>query len=137
MRPSHGGHATEGTISHPTCCAAGFQIGLCRLRVNRFTSTRPGRTHNFRYTPKTGNAFNARRNVAAANSALIRSTRPRSVFSAARQPNGKFRAFADLARYRHVAAHQARELAGNGKAETRAPETLCSRGIGLGELLEQ
>src|SRR5262249_9545634 len=56
---------------------------------------------------------------------------------APRQAHGEHRAFADLARNRHIAAHQARELAGDGKAEPRAPETLCSRGIGLGELLEQ
>src|SRR5262249_59386199 len=57
-------------------------------------------------------------------------------FESDRQAHGKDRTFTRLARDRHVAAHQARELAGNGKAETRAPETLCSRGIGLAELLE-
>src|SRR5262249_4678573 len=55
----------------------------------------------------------------------------------ARQAHRKDRTFARLARHGHVAAHHARELAGDGKAEPRAPETLCSRGIGLGELLEQ
>ena len=29
MRPSHGGHETEGTISHLACCAAGFQSAQC------------------------------------------------------------------------------------------------------------
>jgi hypothetical protein len=37
----------------------------------------------------------------------------------------------------HVAAHHARELAGDGKAEPRAAEALCRRGIGLAEFLEQ
>jgi hypothetical protein len=39
--------------------------------------------------------------------------------------------------YGHVAAHHARELAGNGKADARATEALCGRPIGLAELLEQ
>src|SRR5262249_4897190 len=56
---------------------------------------------------------------------------------APRQAHGEHRALADLARYRHVAAHQARELAGVGKAESGAAEALSRRGIGLGELLEQ
>src|SRR5262249_19244156 len=56
---------------------------------------------------------------------------------AARQAHRKYRTFARLARYGDVAAHHARELAREGKAESRAPETLCSRGIGLGELLKQ
>src|SRR5262249_3216435 len=53
------------------------------------------------------------------------------------QVHRKDRTFARLARDRHITAHQARELTGDGKAESRAPETLCSRGIGPGELLEQ
>jgi hypothetical protein len=48
----------------------------------------------------------------------------------ARQPHRKFRAFAGLARDRHVAAHQAGELAGDGKAQGAA-EALRGRGIGL------
>src|SRR5262249_14835379 len=44
---------------------------------------------------------------------------------------------ARLARHGHIAAHQARELAGDGKAESRAAEALRGRGIGLSELLEQ
>src|SRR5262249_61841527 len=56
---------------------------------------------------------------------------------AGRQAHCKARPSTRLARNRHIAAHQARELTGDGKAEPRAPETLCSRGIGLGELLEQ
>src|SRR5215831_11889969 len=56
---------------------------------------------------------------------------------AARQAHRKDRTFAGLARHCHVTAHQARELTSDGKAESRAPETLCSRGIGLAELLEQ
>src|SRR5262249_7513480 len=36
----------------------------------------------------------------------------------------------------HIAAHHARELAGDGKAETRAAEVLRGRGISLGELPE-
>src|SRR5262249_35422819 len=52
------------------------------------------------------------------------------------QSHRKHRPLARLARHSHVAAHQAGKLAGDGKAESRAPETLCGRGIGLGELLE-
>jgi hypothetical protein len=44
---------------------------------------------------------------------------------------------ARLALDRHVAAHHARELAGDGKAEPGAAEALCRRPIGLAELLEQ
>jgi hypothetical protein len=38
---------------------------------------------------------------------------------------------------RHVATHHACELAGDGKAEPGAAETLRRRPIGLAELLEQ
>src|SRR5262249_31806312 len=70
-------------------------------------------------------------------SSVCRHVEVESGFGAAWQPHGEHRALADLARNRHIAAHQARELASDGKPESRAPETLCSRGIGLGELLEQ
>src|SRR5262249_11158408 len=53
------------------------------------------------------------------------------------QAHRKHRPLAGLARHGHVTAHHARELAREGKAKSRAPETLCSRGIGLAELLEQ
>src|SRR5215469_15851348 len=56
---------------------------------------------------------------------------------AAWQPHREHRAFARLARHRHVAAHHARELAREGKPEPRAAEALSGRGIGLAELLEQ
>ena len=56
---------------------------------------------------------------------------------AARQAHCKSRAFARLARHCHVAAHHAGELAGDGKTEAGAAETLRGRGIGLGELLKQ
>jgi hypothetical protein len=49
------------------------------------------------------------------------------------QAHRKDRTLTRLARHGHFAAHHARELAREGKAEPRAPETLCSRGIGLGE----
>src|SRR5262245_46484661 len=42
-----------------------------------------------------------------------------------------------LARHGHVTAHHARELAGDGEAETGAAEAPRGRGIGLAELLEQ
>src|SRR5262249_62047359 len=45
------------------------------------------------------------------------------------------RAIADLARNRHVTAHHARELAGDGQAQPRAAEVLSGRGIGVAELL--
>src|SRR5262252_7976400 len=56
---------------------------------------------------------------------------------APRQAHDEHRTFARLARHGHVAAHHARELAREGKAEPRAAEALSGRGIGLGELLEQ
>src|SRR6516162_2085339 len=56
---------------------------------------------------------------------------------ASRQAHGEHRAFAELARHGHVAAHRARELAGDGKAEPRPAIALSGRGIGLAELLEQ
>ena len=56
---------------------------------------------------------------------------------AARQTHCKSRAFARLARHRHIAAHHAGELASDGKTKAGAAETLCGRGIGLGELLKQ
>ena len=56
---------------------------------------------------------------------------------ATRQAYGEHRTLARVARHRHVAAHHARELAGDGKAEPRAAEALRGRGIGLAELLEQ
>ena len=57
--------------------------------------------------------------------------------SAARQAHRKDRTFARLARHGHVAAHHARELAGEGETESRAAEALRGRSIGLAELLEQ
>ena len=54
-----------------------------------------------------------------------------------RQPHRKHRTFARLARHRHVAAHHARELAGDGEAKPGAAEALRGRGVGLAELLEQ
>src|SRR5262249_16240111 len=53
------------------------------------------------------------------------------------QADREDRALARLARHGHVAAHHARELAGDGKAEPRAAEALSGRGIGLAELFEQ
>src|SRR5262249_1535785 len=47
---------------------------------------------------------------------------------AGRQAHRKDRAFARLARHRHIAAHHARELAGDGKAEPGAP--VAARGQG-------
>ena len=59
------------------------------------------------------------------------------VIAAPRQAHREHRAFARLARHGHVAAHHARELAGDGEAEPGAAEALRGRRIGLGELLEQ
>src|SRR6516225_341067 len=61
----------------------------------------------------------------------------RSYAIAARQAHGKHRTLARLARHGHVAAHQARELARDGKAEAGAAEALRGRSIGLGKFLEQ
>src|SRR6516165_2744751 len=60
-----------------------------------------------------------------------------SGWRAARQSHGEHRAFALLARHSHVAAHHARELAGDGEAATGSAEALRGRGISLAELLEQ
>src|SRR5262245_44366254 len=65
---------------------------------------------------------------------LIRSL---SCVLAAGQTHRKDRTLARLARHGHVAAHHARELARERKAEPRAAEALSGRGIGLAELLEQ
>src|SRR6516162_7097611 len=59
------------------------------------------------------------------------------LWRAARQAHRKHRTFAQLARHGHVAAHHARELAGDGEAETGAAEALSGRGVSLAELLEQ
>src|SRR5215471_7563882 len=59
------------------------------------------------------------------------------MYCAGRQPHREHRALARLARHRHVAAHHARELAGDSKPEPRAAEAPRGRGIGLAELLEQ
>src|SRR6516162_9411295 len=56
---------------------------------------------------------------------------------APRQAHGEHRTFARLARHRDVAAHHARELAGDGEAEPGPAEALRGRGVGLRELLEQ
>src|SRR5262249_6341116 len=54
-----------------------------------------------------------------------------------RQTHYKHRTFAQFARRRHIATHHARELAGDGEAETGAAEALRGRGIDLAEFLEQ
>src|SRR5438552_573093 len=53
------------------------------------------------------------------------------------QAHGEYRAFAGLARDRHVPTHHARELAGDGKPKPRAAVALCRRGLGLGKFLKQ
>jgi hypothetical protein len=58
-----------------------------------------------------------------------------SVELAARQAHRKHRALAQFARHRHVAAHHARELAGEGKAEPRPAVAARGEGIRLGEFL--
>src|SRR5262249_9307455 len=57
-----------------------------------------------------------------------RTKRDLLVVRAARQAHREHRAFARLARHRHIAAHHARELAREGKAEPRAAEALSGRG---------
>src|SRR5262245_56790260 len=61
----------------------------------------------------------------------------RSGWRAARQAHREHRSLARFARHRHVAAHHARELEREGKAEPRPTKALSGRGIGLAELLEQ
>src|SRR5215831_16011295 len=61
----------------------------------------------------------------------------RFIVLAARQAHREDRPLARLARHGHVAAHHARELAGDGKAEPGAAELLRGCGVGLAELLEQ
>src|SRR5262249_52693180 len=53
------------------------------------------------------------------------------------QPHREHRALARFARHGHVAAHHARELAGDSKAEPRPAIAPRGQGIGLGEVLEQ
>src|SRR5262249_6881879 len=62
---------------------------------------------------------------------------PCSGISTDRQTQYKHRTFAQFARRRHIATHHARELAGDGEAETGAAEALRGRSLGLAECLEQ
>src|SRR5262249_11487146 len=59
------------------------------------------------------------------------------LWRASGQAHRKHRTFAQLARHDHVAAHHARELAGDGKAKTGAAEALSGRGVSLADLLAQ
>src|SRR5215831_4382347 len=61
----------------------------------------------------------------------------RSCALPARQTHREHRALARFARHGHVAAHHARELACDGKAEPRAAVAARCQGIGLGEILKQ
>src|SRR4029453_9020426 len=54
-----------------------------------------------------------------------------------RQAQREYRAFARLARHRHVAAHHARELAREGKPKPSAAVATRGQGIGLREFLEK
>jgi hypothetical protein len=56
---------------------------------------------------------------------------------ACRQAHRKHRTLARFACHRHVAAHHARELAREGKAEPRAAVAARGQGLRLGEFLEQ
>ena len=56
---------------------------------------------------------------------------------AAGQVHRKDRTLARLARNRHIAAHHARKLAGDGKAQPRPAVAPRGQGIGLGEVLKQ
>src|SRR5262249_42721910 len=56
---------------------------------------------------------------------------------AAWQPHRKHRALARLACHGHVAAHHARELAGESKSQPRPTIAACGQRICLGEVLEQ
>src|SRR5262249_47420864 len=56
--------------------------------------------------------------------------------AAPRQAHGEHRALAVLAGDSHIAAHHARELAREGKAEPRSTVAARNERIGLGELLE-
>jgi hypothetical protein len=53
------------------------------------------------------------------------------------QAHREHRAFARLAGHSHVAAHQARELAGDGEPQPSAAKAPRGQGIGLGKFLEQ
>ena len=61
----------------------------------------------------------------------------RLAFGAARQAHSEHRTLARLTRRRDVAAHHARDLAGDGEAQARAAEPPSACGLGLAELLEQ
>src|SRR5262249_58658314 len=56
---------------------------------------------------------------------------------AAWQAHGEYRPLAQLTGHGHVAAHHARELAREGKAEPASTVPPRGQGIGLGELLEE
>jgi hypothetical protein len=60
-----------------------------------------------------------------------------SVVSTTRQAHRKHRAFARVACHGHVAAHHARKLARQRKAEARPAIAARGQGISLGEVLEQ
>jgi hypothetical protein len=62
---------------------------------------------------------------------------PCQALGAAWQADREDRALVRLAHHRDLAAHHARQLAGDGEAEAGSPEALGGRGIGLAELLEQ
>src|SRR5215469_15509605 len=75
---------------------------------------------------------------AAAPAARCRNRRrSRFIAFSPRQAHSEHRALALLTLHRHIAAHHARKLAGDGKAEPGATEALSGRGIGLGELLKE
>jgi hypothetical protein len=51
-------------VRQVTCCAAGFQCGLCRLWVKRVTSVHSRRSRNVRYASNTDRIDASQQNVA-------------------------------------------------------------------------
>src|SRR5262245_28545566 len=90
-------------------------------------SSMPNRSSSTLWSPPFSASLRTRNNSSAL---LVR-------MACHRQAHGEHRAFARLACHRHVAAHHARELAGDGKPEPRPAVALRGRGIGLAELLKQ
>jgi hypothetical protein len=68
---------------------------------------------------------------------VVGTSKPRSRCGAPRQPHREHRSLAWLARHGHIAAHHARELAADGKAQPCSAVAARGRGISLAELLAQ
>src|SRR5262249_23556383 len=124
----------RGSIPHPTHALCTLRVRRCRRLTQHSLPGGPLWPYRVGLAPTDRASFAWRlpsldHLVGAAGYGLCVRVR--------RQAHCKDRAFTQLARHGHVAAHHARELAGDGEAKPRAAEALRGRGIGLGEFLEQ